>query len=259
MHESRPWRVVVVLAAAAASCQLPRQQPATPQRPTVSVNTTTTAEGTLELEAGVNVDPADAFDSPLRLKYGTGPATELFAGVSPYQRFDAPGADVDGSSDLVLGARHRLWQGGEDLPSGAVVLATKLPTASTASGLSSGETDLRAALVLNQSVGPVGLNAFYQYGALGDPAGAGTVSEHTGTLTASVALTDRWSALAELAGVVVPAQDLESWFVITGVAWAAEPWLVLDAGVTVGLSDDAPDLQVFVGFTQNFGGPARAR
>ncbi len=157
----------------------------------------------------------------------------------------------------MLGARHRLWQGGEDLPSGAVVLATKLPTASTASGLSSGETDLRAALVLNQSVGPVGLNAFYQYGALGDPAGAGTVSEHTGTLTASVALTDRWSALAELAGVVVPAQDLESWFVITGVAWAAEPWLVLDAGVTVGLSDDAPDLQVFVGFTQNFGGPAR--
>lgn len=239
-----------------AGCKLPRKAAATPQRPTVSFDTSTTAQGTVEVEAGVSVDPGDFFDSPVTLKYGTSADTELFVGYSPLQYLDRAGPDADGGSDLVLGTRHRLWQGDDDTPSAAVVLSGKLPTARASNGLGSGQVDVRIGGILNQQFGPVNANVFYQYGALGNP-GGGHSSEHTATVTAGWALADRWGAFAELAGIFVPSTKTDSVFTIVGATFTPEPSLVLDAGVTVGLSSDAPDLQVFFGCTHNFGGPAR--
>jgi len=243
---------VVSSLAVAAGCHFPRQQPVTPQRPTVSFDTSTTAPGTVEVEAGVNVDPNDAFDSPTTVKFGTGERSELFVGYSPFQYLRLPGPDADGGSDLVLGTRTRLFDAADGLPSGALVLSGKLPTASAAEGLGSGQVDLRVGGVLNQQFGSVGANLFYQYGALGNP-GGGTSSEHTVTLTGSVPIAERWGGFAELAGVFVPSANVDSVFTILGATFAPEPWLVLDGGVTVGLSDDAPDLQLFFGCTHNFG------
>lgn len=249
--------VGVALVSLTQSCRY-AGRPVTPQRPTVSYDTSTTAERTFELEAGLAVDPGDSFDSPTTLKYGSAPGTELFVGWSPWQVADQPGPDLDGSSDVVLGARHRLWEEGDSSPSAAVVVSAKLPTASVAGGQSTGESDVRVGAILNQRFGPVTGNAFYQYGALGDPAGGGTISEHTATLTAGWAFDDRFGGFVELAGIFVPAQDLDSIFTIVGVTYAAMPSLVIDAGVTAGLSSDAPDLQLFVGLTHNFGGPVSA-
>lgn len=247
----------LVLTATACAWQGPA--PVTPQRPTVSFDTSTTAEGTVELEAGVTLDPGDAVDTPSTVKVGTGPGTELFVGWSPWQQLSRAGDDAEGSGDVVLGARHRVWDGDDQTPSAALVLSGKLPTAGTAGGRGSGEVDLRIGAVLHQSFGPVSANAFYQYGALGSATGAGTVSEHTATLTAGLGLTDTVSTFVELAGIAVPSQGTESLFAISGVAWAASPACILDAGVVAGISDDAPDAQVFLGGTWNFGGPARRR
>lgn len=246
--------IVSLIALAASACQLPRSAPVTPQRPTVSFDTSTTAEGTFELETGVIVDPGTSFDSPNTLKYGTSIDTELFAGWSPLQWFEQPGPDGEGSGDLVLGARHRVFDAEGAMPSGAVVLTGKLPTASSAEGLGSGEVDLRLGMVINRQFGPVNAKAFYQYGALGVPGGTGTTSEHTATLTAGFPLADRLSGFAEVAAISVPASRTDSVFTIIGAAFAAEPWLVVDWGVTIGLSEDAPDLQLFLGATYNFGG-----
>lgn len=235
-----------------AACHWPRQQPVTPQRPTVSVDTSTTAVGTVEVEAGVNVDPGEAFDSPTTIKFGTGERTEWFVGYSPFVHLDQPGRDADGGGDLVVGTRTRIVDAADGRPSAALVLSGKLPTASASSGIGTGELDLRVGGVLNQQFGAVTANAFYQYGALGAPSG-GTSSEHTATLTGSWSLAERWGGFAELAGVFVPSTRTDSVFTILGVTYAPEPWVVFDGGVTVGLSDDAPDLQLFFGCTHNFG------
>ena len=245
---------LVVTLLGLAGCQLTQQAPVTPQRPTVSFDTATTAAGTFELETGVVVDPGDFFDSPNTLKYGTGERTELFVGWSPLQVLSQPGEDADGASDLVLGARHRLWDADDGTPSGAVVLSGKLPTASSANGLGSGELDLRIGGVLNQSFGDVSANVFYQYGALGQAAG-GTTSEHVATLTLGAPIADDVGGFFEIGGLFVPSANTDALFAITGVTWACSPSLVFDGGVNVGLSDDAADLQVFVGCTWNLGGP----
>lgn len=247
---------VLLLAVVGGGCCFTDRAPATPQRPTVSFDTSTTAAGTVELESGVLVDPSDLVDTPLTLKYGTGDDTELFVGWSPLLVLDRQGSDATGSGDVVLGARHRLWQADGGLPSAAALFSAKLPAASTADGLGSGQPDVRVGGVLNRSVGPVNANLFYQYGALGVP-GGGTTSEHTLTLTLGAGLADGVACFAELAGVFVPAASVDSVFLVTGVAFAPEPDLVLDAGITAGLSDDAPDLQLFVGCTVNFGRLAR--
>lgn len=240
-----------------ASCNLYQQAPSTPQRPTVSFDTSTTAPGTVELEAGITADPGDFFDSPTTLKYGTSDDTDLFVGWSPFQVLEQPGPDGEGSSDLVIGARHRLWHGTDSRPSGAVVLSGKLPAASGNSGLGTGETDLRIAGVLNQQFGDLNANLFYQYGALGVAGGTGTNSEHTVTLTVGMPVAERWGAFAELGGIFVPAQKTDAAFAILGGTYSTSPFLVLDAGLNVGLSNDSPDLQVFFGCTYNFGKLAR--
>ena len=238
-----------------AACHSPQQVAATPQRPTVSFDTNTTAIDTFEIETGLTVDPDDSLDTATTLKYGAGEQTELFIGWSPRQVIQLPGPDVRGPSDVVLGTRHQLWAGDADTPSAAVVVTGKLPTASRSNGLSSGEIDLRFGAILNHQFGSTNANAFYQYGALGNAAGAGTISEHTGTLTAGWSINDRIGSFVELAGVAIPSQNLESLFVILGATYAASTSTILDAGVTVGLSTDAPDLQLFVGLTHNFGRP----
>ncbi|MFN3242841.1 MAG: transporter [Planctomycetota bacterium] len=252
-------RQLLVLAPfALAGCQLSQQAPVTPQRPTVSFDTATTAPGTFELETGVNVDPGDFFDTPNTLKYGTGERTELFVGWSPLQVLSQPGEDADGASDVVLGARHRLWDADDGTPSGAVVLSGKLPTASSNNGLGSGEVDLRVGGILNQSFGDVSANLFYQYGALGQASG-GTTSEHIATLTLGTPLAEDVGGFFELGGQFVPTTDTDALFAITGVTWSYSPSLVFDGGVNVGLSDDAADLQVFFGCTWNLGGPPMRR
>ena len=247
------------LVAVAAACQLPHQETVTPQRPTVSFDTATTAPGTFELETGVAIDPGDSFDAPNTLKYGADSRTELLAGWSPWQQVVQPGPDAEGGGDLVIGVRHRLFDAGDGTPSAGLVFRGKLPTASAAAGLASGEVDLRFAGILNQQFGAVNANLFYEYGALGDPTGDGTTSEHTTTLTASTAVSDRVGAFAELAWVTAPAQDRRSVFAIVGTTFAAESWLVFDAGATIGLSDTAPDVQLFVGCTHNLGAPRAVR
>jgi hypothetical protein len=64
---------------------------------------------------------------------------------------------------------------------------------------------------------------------------------------------EQWSAFAELAGVLVDDRDYEAAFATLGAAYAVSQYLVLDAGVVIGLSHDAPDFQLVFGGTFNLG------
>jgi len=231
----------------------------TPQRPTVSSDTSTTKAGTVELEAGGDVDPGDGFTVPMTLKAGYDDSRELYVTWNAYEKYDeAPQLadqtnppDAEGVGDVYVGLRERFWSA-PDVDSTAAFLAElKLPTAEDDIG--TGEVDFRAALIANRAWDRVALNGFYRLGLLGDPDDDGIDLEHTFTLTASGAITGPLGAFAEVAAIVSEDQDTDEVFTTAGFAWALAPSVVLDVGAVVGLSKDAPALRFIGGLTWNFG------
>lgn len=247
-HAHLPLLLLVLL----ASCRFApdSRAPAFPQRPTFSSDTNTAAEGTVELEAGLVVDPDDLFATPVNLRYGAGPATELFVGGSPLNYVSGAGEDEVGIGDLVLGVRQRLRE--EDrLPSFAVQVAMKLPTADEDQGLGTGELDASFAAIASKAVESLSVTGYYQVDVLGDPAG-GTALAHGLALAGGHPVADRVGAFAEVAAIFVPEQDVDQLFTTFGATYAASPSLIFDLAFVVGF-EDAPDLQVLVGLTHNLG------
>lgn len=238
-----------------AACAGPRGEPfaATPQRPTFSSDTSTTARGTLELEAGVSVDPGEAMDTPVALKVGLTERADAFAAFSPYVSFPQSGPNARGPSDLFLGTKIRFSDEDDTLPSFAVQLATKLPTASTRSGVATGEMDAFTTLIATKALGPFTVTANYQLGFLGEPADDDFDLQHGGAIAGGIEVAPKLSAFAEIAGVFVHEQDVEAVLQTTGIAYAPRPDLVFDTGVQIGLSSDARDFFAFVGVTFNLG------
>ncbi len=224
----------------------------TPQRPTFSSDTNTTAEGTLELESGLFLDPGDAAALPTVLKYGAGPRTELFVGLSPFNFVELPGEDARGVGDTIVGTRHRFWEN-DTGTSSALQLATKLPTGDESEGLSTGEIDFFAAGILTHvfSERTAG-TAYYELGVLGDPADTDTDTRHTVAIAASHSLDDHLGLYAELAQIL-DIRGFDPLITTLGVTRSVNPSLVLDFGLALGLNGDAPDAALVAGLTMNFG------
>ena len=250
----RPLALALLLASLGA-CQLVDVAPATPQRPTFSADTNTTAHQTFELEAGGNYDPGDSVDTPITMKYGAGVATETFIGWSPYIKLDRSGmTDERGSGDVVLGTRHRFHDPTEDLPfSSAVQFTTKLPTASENKGIGSGEYDFTGAGILSGTLGSWGWTTYYELGMLGQEDGSGHDTRHSLALSAGTPLTDQLGAFGEIAAQRVRAQSENPVFTTFGMTYSDTPGAIWDAGMVVGLNDDAVDAQFVIGLTRNLG------
>ncbi|MEM7516708.1 MAG: transporter [Planctomycetota bacterium] len=232
-------------------CQGPGER-VTPQRPTFTTDTQTTAVGTVELESGIGVDPGDSVDTPQTLKIGLEERTELSIGLSPYLKVERPGPDGEGISDLVVAVRHRIhtWP---DTTSAAVQIATKLTTADEGEGLGSGEMDFFLTGILTRQFDSVSVVGNYRLGLLGDPDDDDADAQHALSVAAGVPVSGLpASVFGEVTGIASDvAEDVV--FGIFGGAYEIRPSLVLDAAIVVGMNDDAPDFQVLFGFTSNFG------
>ncbi|MCP3916639.1 MAG: hypothetical protein GY711_13870 [bacterium] len=221
---------------------------AKPQRPTFSSDTSTTGEGSVEFEAGVALDPGDAFALPATAKYGLSDKSELFIGLPLYALIDESGGDPEGVGDLFIGTRHRVWE--EDPTSVAFQLATKLPTGD--SSLSTDEVDFFAAGILTHGMNAkTSVTAYYELGYLGDPDGDADVQNALAG-AAAYALDDETTLFGELAEIFGP-EDVDPIFTTLGVAHALEPNVIVDVAVAVGLNDDAADAVLLFGVTTNAG------
>ncbi len=232
-----------------------RPQAATPQRPTLAEDTSTTAPGTFELETGGQIDPHDSWDLPLTLKWGMAENAELFLSWSPYQVEKRPGPDASGIGDTTVGLRYRFLNETESVPAAAMELATKVPTGDQNDGLSTGENDFLVAAILGKQVGPVSTLLYYQLGVLGEPSEGDTDIQHAIALDGSVPVAVDWTLFGEVAAVEVPERDLNQIFTTLGLTYTVSEDLVLDVGIVVGLSNDADVFQIVFGYTRNFGGP----
>lgn len=246
--------VATALALSACTIQPWDGPPVTRQRPVFAPDTSTTAEQTVEIEGGMKVDPRGGEDYPLVLKWGAAHHTELFLSWSPLVRVERPGDDGIGSGDLAAGVRHRFLDEEGARPAVAVQLSARFPTSSRAEGIGDDTIDAFAGLAATKTVGSLGLGGYYQVGMLGQVDG-GTETEHGVAADLTIALSRRWTAFAEGAGLFQGAQDAV--IATAGLAYAWQPNLVFDVGVAVGLTDDAPSHQFVFGFTYNFGWPGK--
>ncbi len=247
-----------------AGCQtLPGDRYAvTPQRPTLSSDTSTAAAGTLELEAGGAFLDAGAAALPMSLRYGAASATEVFASWSPFVQIDSAGSDTRGPGDIALGVRHRFAEEADGRPALAFQSVLKLPTGDEDRGLSSGEPDVLLAGILQKSVDEWTLVGFGELDFLGEQDGGFSFGQSL-AFAAGRSLPGGFGVFGEVAGVFVPEFDSEQVFTTLGGTYSSHPSLVFDSAALIGLSDEAPDFGVLVGLTHNFGRigarPMRAR
>jgi len=226
---------------------------ATPQRPTFSSNTETTAEGTLEFQGGLLLDWKDRFATPTELKYGATPSTELFVGWAPYVNYDTMGIDGSSVGDTLVGMRQRLQDATEDQPAAALQLATLLPTADESEIGTSGETDFFVAGILDVEMPGVSWTGFGQLGLLGEPDGDDVDVQWLVSSTATSPIYPELDAFGEAAVLYTPERDEESLYMTFGTYYWHKPSQVFDASVQIGVGSNTPDFAVLVGFTQNLG------
>jgi hypothetical protein len=243
-----------------------RDQPVTPRRPTFTSSTATAAPGRLELETGLAVDPGDAFAAPLLLRYGYDAETELSIGWSPYVWRDFSGGDGGSVGDIFVGYRRRFQeQYGERIPSFAADLTVKVPTADEDEGVGTGEFDVFVSGLAELREDDLAATGIAQLGLLGvEDESYDVDSEIVLALAAEKSLQDAdilGSAFGEIAQVWVGERDYEATILTLGGRWSWTLGRMFDAGVAVGLSEDAPDVVFLVGFTTGLGllGPRAAR
>jgi len=243
----------VLLFSCKASSLPPGGEQVTPQRPTLSVDTSTTAVDTFELEGGVYWDPNDSWSTPTTLKYGFSEQTELFFGLVPILHDDDSGATVIGDSQV--GIRHRYLEQSGNIPSAAVMAFVNLPTGNATYG--SPEMDFFLAGIVNSELESVTLNGYGSLDLRGDPTGPGIDPGFSLAAMGTFPTQGGWTSFAELAGQFTPDQNYDAVFTTLGGYYQVAPELVFDFGFVVGLSNDVPDLAFVFGFTRNFGRAVR--
>jgi len=226
------------------------QVPAHPQRPSLGSTAATTVAGYVELEAG-GVFEDDGFSTPVRFRFGLGRIAEAYLGLSPIVGVDEGEGTETGFGDTVLGAKIRFFES----PDGdaAVEAFVKLPTADEDKGLGTGDTDAGFRFIASRAWGK---NQFH-FNLGGDFAGVPDATSNDARWTLSLmwarTFESRLGMYGELFIQFLPAADDENISNQWGVTYTLNPSMVLDAGVNIGLSDDAPDVQVRMGITKVLG------
>jgi hypothetical protein len=239
---------------AAACANLPETgERVTPQRPTFSSSPMTVAKETVELEGGLFLGDGGQIDSPMRLKYGYDAATEVFLQAAPLRRNNFSGSEETGFGDVSFGIRGRVREETEEEPSLALGLEIKLPVADHEKALGSGETDVLFSGSMGKQIDKYYVTGYYELGLLGEVGDGGIDIGHGLAVAGSMPARDDLSAYGELAGIFIPEADVDALFTTWGVAYTVAPYLVFDVGLQLGLSDDANDFALLVGFTRNFG------
>lgn len=229
------------------------EAPAAPQLAFFSRSSRTTAEETLELEAKARFAPGERLETPVRVKYGIDAETETFVELSPLNYLQVKGSDdVIGIGDLYLGLRHRFLER-ESGTSAGLEVAAKLPTGETEEGLGSGELDTFGALVLTQRVSEeTELSAYYRLAVLGPRSGSGLDASHLIAFQGNHWFSEKAGLFAELANTF-GADAPEPAYVDFGLARRMSDETILELALAFGLNDDAEDIVLLLGVTNNFG------
>jgi hypothetical protein len=227
-----------------------------PNRPTFATPALTTERGVVELEFGLQqLTPRQGGSvsfTPFLVKLGLLTRLELRIGGNGVLRQAPPGEpSATGFADTTLGAQ---WCYLRDGPLGidqGVQFTWKLPTASAARGLGSGEPDGTLILLFSRDIGAfhVDVNVLETWLGRTHDAGGGTARQSSGTVSASRTLNDRWSLTAELYSIGPTPETPRIFSNLWSVGYKVSSRLVLDGGLDAGLSPAAQRVSLFAGLT----------
>jgi hypothetical protein len=158
--------------------------------------------------------------------------------------------DRTGFGDNWLGLRYRFFGQAKHRPSLGVAYQAKIPSASVANGLGSGEVDHSLAFLVSKDIGRV----HYDFNVI--PLFAGRLSppgldKNSGfALSAAIPLFRRWSLIAEAYGFTeLNAASPAFASTMVGFTYQVNPRLILDTGLDVGVTPNAPSKRVYLGVT----------
>jgi len=255
--DERRWlAIALVFLFPAALCAEEPPIQVNPNRPTFATPALTTQVGVAELEIGfqrsASRDEERLSFTPFLLKVGLLKNLELRGGGNGFL-WQAPAAApaASGLGDTTLGAQWCYLRNGPLGVDQAVQLTLKLPTASSAKGLGSGEPDETLMLLLSRDLGPFHADANLLATRLGQPAadGGGSVFQPAATLSVSRTLDEQWSLTAEVYWIGATSENPLILSNLWALAFKVSPRLVLDAGLDAGISHGAQKLSLFAGLT----------
>ncbi|MFQ5676524.1 MAG: hypothetical protein ACE5G1_11550 [bacterium] len=219
--------VLMGIGASALWAQDDGQVAASPQRPSFSVNTTTTTKGWLEFEGGATFEDKSSA-TPVLFKIGATENLELFFGLTPI--VDS-GKDFE---DLTVGSRWRFTGDGQSPSLGAQVAVTTFRSNFAA------EIDYSFLFILSHSIHGVGIDL---NGGLNLPDSGD--EQVFGILTLSKAVNSKFGVYGE-----VFAENSNDMLVGSiGCSFSATPRFVLDGAFNFNISNSDLDKQFLIGAT----------
>jgi hypothetical protein len=225
-----------------------------PSRPTVTSATDTTQCGVVELEYGLERqwpgEGAHRDDLTGGLRFGLTPNLDFHWYSGDFVHLMNSDGNRTGYGDNWLGLRYRFLTQTKHRPSLGVFYAAKVPSASSALGLGSGQVDNSISFLASKDVRKLHFD-FNLIELLAGRQLAPGIDHNTGFALATwLPLTPRLSGVVEPYGYTLLNQSAPALAsVMVGGNYKVRPRLYLDAGLDVGVTHYAPNKRVYVGVT----------
>ena len=224
-------------------------------RPDTTESAFTTAKGRWQFEletVSVSLDGRQRNEDwgSVDIKYGLSNHTDVRLITPAWHAGD--GADGWTDTELRfrwnLSGRERLDGAKEDNPVAVALMPfVKLPTASH----NVGNGDVEGGLIIPITFSKLSLSTMIEADVIRNEADNGYTSSFTLSASYDFDITESLSCFAELAAVLPVDGAAETYF-DTGLIYQFNPNFSIDAGVDIGLNDDATDLRLFTGMTRRF-------
>lgn len=225
-----------------------------PSRPTVSNSTDTTQCGVTEVEYGLGrewsggSDKRDDLSGGLRL--GITRNLDFHWSSSDFLHVADGDGNRTGFGDTWLGLKYRFLEPTRYAPSVGLFYQAKIPSASVALGLGSGQVDHSISLLISKSIHPFHLDFNLTPLFAGRPANLGFDHNLGFALSAAAPLSRRLGTVIEGYGYTAMNSTNPAFAsTMVGFTWQVQPRLTLDTGLDVGVTSGAPQKRIFAGVT----------
>lgn len=227
---------------------------ASTDRPTYSSGTETTQCGVLEILGGTDRvwvgRGLHQDDLAQGLQLGITRSLDFHYSGNMFFQDGSHAGPLSGVSDSYAGVRYRFSRQTRFVPSIGAFYTTKVPTASTAFGVSSGRYDHFLTLIVSKDLSKVHLDFNLTQQMVGRPTGSGHDKNEAFVLFASMPMMKNLTLVGGGYGfnalnAVTPAYSVST----VGFDWQVAHRLILDISMDEGLSSGAPRKRLGFGFT----------
>jgi hypothetical protein len=228
-----------------------------PSRPTVSNGAETTQCGVVEMEYGLEREwPTDALhrdDLTGGLRLGLTPKIDLHWSSADFLHVSDSSGSRTAFGDTWLGAKYHFLKQSKTLPDLAFFYQIKIP-AGDVPAISSGKVDHSFSFLVSKDVKALHVDFNVIELLAGKPIGGGSDHNTGFALSGSVPILRSLSVVAEGYGSTFLNEDNPAFAsTMVGFTYEVNPRLILDTGLDVGVTREAPRKRIYIGVTYAIG------